>query len=257
MPNKENQLLLLNLQGLTADKPEGLETRAGAAEIFSQIQERKEIGVLEAMYIERVSQVLSHRAIKTLARRGEVTFALIKPNVFEGKSLNVNPDLPIPIKDDMAADKIREEIVKEKEDGAGEILFDLSLKLTPGQAAIFYEDLKDRLGEEGFNKVVQFMSSGPITFLLLRHVRRDGKEIKRVQSDAVDWWRKRMGATNPKHAHAGTIRRRFARNIGNNIVHGSDSKQSVIREAGVIANVLEGYINNNRQPDSYSETAAS
>jgi nucleoside-diphosphate kinase len=50
--------------------------------------------------------------------------------------------------------------------------------------------------------------------------------------DAVAKNRKIMGATNPSNAEPGTIRKLFAKSVGENSVHGSDSPESAAREIG-------------------------
>ena len=48
-----------------------------------------------------------------------------------------------------------------------------------------------------------------------------------------------MGATNPKDALSGTIRGDFAATVGKNIIHGSDSEESAVREIGLFFNESE------------------
>ena len=53
-----------------------------------------------------------------------------------------------------------------------------------------------------------------------------------AKDNAVSAWRETIGATNPKEADAGTIRRDFATSIGENAVHGSDSDNNARKEIG-------------------------
>lgn len=62
-----------------------------------------------------------------------------------------------------------------------------------------------------YGELVEFMSSGPIVAAVLE------------KSNAVEDFRKLIGATNPAEAAKGTIRANFATSIGENAVHGSDS----------------------------------
>ncbi len=62
-----------------------------------------------------------------------------------------------------------------------------------------------------FGELVEFMTSGPIVAAILE------------KDNAVEDFRKLIGATNPAQAEPGTIRARFAKSIGENAVHGSDS----------------------------------
>ena len=73
-------------------------------------------------------------------------------------------------------------------------------------------------GKPFFEKLTQFMSSGPCIVLTLE------------KENAVDSWREVIGATNPEEADEGTIRKEFAKNVGENAVHGSDSDENGIQE---------------------------
>ncbi len=243
MGNKENLIIALSLQGLNAEKPQAFSTRAASKETFEKL-EKQEIESLETEYLEKVINVLSHPATKTLARRGEITLGMIKPNAYEGKNLGIDQEKPTPVKDDAAANRIRREIIREDENGSmGEIIFELSMHLKPQDIDEFYPQLREQLGDN-YARYQDFMTSGPVTIFLLRHLEREKEDpktlgIKRLKTDAVNFWRNRMGATRPERANKGTIRKRFARSINNNLVHGSDSKESVIREIAVVANILK------------------
>jgi nucleoside-diphosphate kinase len=85
------------------------------------------------------------------------------------------------------------------------------LKLTPEQANAFYYVHRER---HFYNDLVNFMSSGKIVALVLE------------KENAVEDFRKLIGATDPKEAEEGTIRRLYADNKQENIVHGSDSVEN-------------------------------
>ena len=89
------------------------------------------------------------------------------------------------------------------------------IKLTQKQAEGFYEVHSKR---PFFNDLVNFMSSGPCMVLALE------------KDQAVNAWRETIGATDPKEATEGTIRKEFASNIQNNAVHGSDSDENAQKE---------------------------
>ena len=89
------------------------------------------------------------------------------------------------------------------------------LQLTKDMAQKFYEIHKDR---PFFNDLVDFMISGPVITQVLR-----GENAVKVN-------RKVMGATNPKDAEKGTIRKEFAESIEANSVHGSDSFENAKSE---------------------------
>ena len=83
----------------------------------------------------------------------------------------------------------------------------LSLK----QAQGFYAVHKDR---PFFGELTEFMSRGPVVISVL-----EGES-------AIETNRKIMGATNPANADAGTIRKDFATDVGENTVHGSDAAET-------------------------------
>ena len=91
------------------------------------------------------------------------------------------------------------------------------LRMTIGQAEGFYAVHKER---PFFNELTEFMSSGACMVLALE------------KDDAVNEWRKTIGATNPDDADLGTIRKDFATNIQENAVHGSDSNENAEKEIG-------------------------
>ena len=91
------------------------------------------------------------------------------------------------------------------------------LRMTVGQAEGFYAVHKDR---PFFNELTEFMSSGACMVLALE------------KDDAVNQWRKTIGATNPDDADVGTIRKDFATNVQENAVHGSDSNENAEKEIG-------------------------
>ena len=70
-----------------------------------------------------------------------------------------------------------------------------------------------------YGELVEFMSSGPIVAAVLE------------KDNAVEDFRKLIGATNPAEAAEGTIRKMFARSVGENAVHGSDSDENAQIEA--------------------------
>jgi len=73
---------------------------------------------------------------------------------------------------------------------------------------------KDRF----FKELTSFMTSGPCMVLALE------------KENAVQAWREAIGATNPKEAIEGTIRKEFATSIQENAVHGSDSDENAEKE---------------------------
>jgi nucleoside-diphosphate kinase len=84
-------------------------------------------------------------------------------------------------------------------------------KLSAEKAGEFYAVHKER---PFYGELVEFMSSGPIVAAVLE------------KDNAVADFRTLIGATNPAEAEAGTIRALYAKNIGENAVHGSDSDEN-------------------------------
>lgn len=70
-----------------------------------------------------------------------------------------------------------------------------------------------------FESLVEFMVSGPIVAAILE------------KENAVDDFRKLIGATNPEDAAEGTIRKLFAKSIQCNAIHGSDSDENATIES--------------------------
>ena len=89
--------------------------------------------------------------------------------------------------------------------------------MTREVAGAFYAVHKER---PFYGELVDFMSSGPIVAAVL------------VKDNAVEDFRKLIGATNPAEAADGTIRKMYATSIGENAVHGSDSDENAAIEAG-------------------------
>ncbi|MBV8819624.1 MAG: nucleoside-diphosphate kinase [Acidobacteriaceae bacterium] len=89
------------------------------------------------------------------------------------------------------------------------------LRLSKQQAEGFYEVHRER---PFFSGLVTFMTEGPVIVLALQ------------RDDAIKKWRELMGATNPEKANEGTIRKKFAKNIERNAVHGSDAMETAAIE---------------------------
>ncbi len=105
----------------------------------------------------------------------------------------------------------------------------ISLKythLTKEKAGKFYEVHKER---PFYNDLVEFMSSGPIVAAILE------------KENAVEEFRKTIGATNPANAEEGTIRQKFGTSIEKNAVHGSDSDENAIIEASFFFSEFERF----------------
>ena len=73
-------------------------------------------------------------------------------------------------------------------------------------------------GKGFFDELTTFMSSGKLVLMVLE------------KDNAIADLRKLMGATNPANAEAGTIRKMFAKSIGENAIHGSDAEDTAAFE---------------------------
>ena len=100
------------------------------------------------------------------------------------------------------------------------------LQLTKGQAEQFYAVHKER---PFYGELTEFMSSGPIVAAILE------------KDNAVQDFRKLIGATNPAEAAEGTIRKLYATSLGENAVHGSDSDENAKIEGDFFFSQLERF----------------
>jgi nucleoside-diphosphate kinase len=91
------------------------------------------------------------------------------------------------------------------------------IRMARREAETFYGIHRER---PFFGELVDFMTSGPVVVQVLEG------------DNAVARYREVMGATNPANAAEGTIRKLFARSIGENSVHGSDSIENAAIEIG-------------------------
>lgn len=138
---------------------------------------------------------------------GNITFSIIKPNaVRTGKT---GPILAM----------INE--------GGFEIAAMKMVRMTVPQAESFYAVHK---GKAFFEGLIEFMTSGPVFVMILKH------------ENAVEEFRKLIGATDPSKAEQGTIRKTFAVSVQMNAVHGSDSDENAEREANFFFSTFERFL---------------
>ena len=90
-------------------------------------------------------------------------------------------------------------------------------QMTTGDAQAFYAIHNER---PFFPELVEYMTRGPIVAAILE------------KENAVEDFRTLIGATNPADAAEGTIRKMYADSISENAVHGSDSNENALIEAG-------------------------
>lgn len=115
------------------------------------------------------------------------------------------------IKPDAVADNHIGGILHLMEQGGFRVVELQKVILTPERAGQFYAVHKER---PFYNDLVKYMSSGPIVAAILE------------KDNAVADFRTLIGATNPAQAAEGTIRKKYAKSIEANAVHGSDSDEN-------------------------------
>jgi nucleoside-diphosphate kinase len=112
-------------------------------------------------------------------------------------------------------------------EGGFEIAAMRMVRLTSPQAESFYAVHR---GKPFFEGLIEFMTSGPVVVMILRH------------ENAVDAFRKLIGSTDPAKAEEGTIRKKFAVSVQMNAVHGSDSKENAVIEANFFFSGVERFL---------------
>jgi len=98
--------------------------------------------------------------------------------------------------------------------------------LSPEKAGQFYEVHKER---PFYGELCEFMSSGPIVAAILE------------KDNAIEDFRKLIGATDPTKADEGTIRKIFAKSISANAIHGSDSDDNAAIEGSFFFSAFEKF----------------
>lgn len=119
------------------------------------------------------------------------------------------------IKPDAVIDGFTGPIIQQIEEAGFRIVAIKKVHLSPEQAGKFYEVHKER---PFYGELCEYMSSNPIIPMILE------------KENAVEDFRKLIGATDPAQAEEGTIRKRFARSLSSNAIHGSDSDENAAIE---------------------------
>ena len=132
------------------------------------------------------------------------TFTMIKPDAVANKNTGA----------------ILDAIIK----GGFKIIGMKMLQLTPEKAGAFYAVHNAR---PFYGELVKYMSSGPIVAAILE------------KDNAIEDFRKLIGATDPSKAAPGTIRAMFAKSIDANAIHGSDSDENAKIEGDFFFSMME------------------
>ena len=123
---------------------------------------------------------------------------------------NIEQTLSI-IKPDAVERNLDNEIKEIFKNNGFKILKEKKIQVEKSEAELFY---KVHETKPFYNDLCSYLSSGPIIVMILE------------KSNAVLENRKLMGATNPKEAEEGTIRKKYGISIDKNSVHGSDSSEN-------------------------------
>ena len=115
------------------------------------------------------------------------------------------------IKPDAVERNLEEEIKEMFQDKGFKIVKDKKIQITKSEAEQFY---KVHETKPFYSDLCAYLSSGPIVVMVLE------------KENAVLGNRELMGATNPKDAEEGTIRKKYGISIDKNSVHGSDSVEN-------------------------------
>ena len=115
-------------------------------------------------------------------------------------------------------------ILKHIESAGFKIIAMKLTRLSAEKAGEFYAVHKER---PFYGELVSFMSSGPIVAAILE------------KDNAVADFRTLIGATNPAQAAEGTIRKLYAKSLGENAIHGSDSDENAAIEGNFFFSAFE------------------
>ena len=137
--------------------------------------------------------------------------------------MNIQQTLSI-IKPDATKRNLVGKILSKFESSGLKIIAQKKIQLTKNQAQEFYKVHEER---PFYHDLVRFMISGPVVVQVLEG------------NDAVAKNRDVMGATNPKDAKDGTIRKEFAESLEANSVHGSDSIENANIEISFFFSKIE------------------
>ena len=127
---------------------------------------------------------------------------------------NIEQTLSI-IKPDAVERNLQDQIKNEFKNNGFEILKEKKIHISKEEAEKFY---KVHESKPFYNDLCAYLSSGPIVVMVLE------------KENAIKANRELMGATNPKDAEEGTIRKKYGISIDKNSVHGSDTTENAKKE---------------------------
>lgn len=188
------------------------------------------LGVLEQWInpVKQVRELLSSSEMEELIDDGNVTIAMIKPRLdlhMNTTAVNFNYDAGLA---DFLTDQIPADL---------EPVLSVSFQMTEAMLNEFYAgELKQRMqdapknaeGQTRWEMFQELMESGPVTFLILHS----------PEGDAIDTWRKAMGTKwnidYLRENEPDSLRAKYALTNDNNLLHGSDSPESALKELNFI-----------------------
>jgi len=192
-------------------------------------------------YIDEIVQVLRSQELSQLINEGEITLAMIKPRLEDAISDNAGVETT---RDDASLAALLEHSIQPPLSS----VFEVSMIFTEEMVNEWYggspkerqlqlpPENPHRYGMEFQNRWEEFMAlmtKGPVTFLLLYD---EG-------GNAVQLWREQMGndwhMIRVKEKYPDSLRARYGVDNHNNLLHGSDSPESVRREVAFVADKLE------------------
>ncbi len=122
------------------------------------------------------------------------------------------------IKPDGVHDRVTGKIISRFEDAGFTIEKMKMMEIDEGLAKSHY---RDHVGKDFFGPLLKYITSGPVIVMVISG------------EDAIGQARKLMGPTDSRKASKGTIRGDFGKDVTINVIHGSDSAESAVREIGL------------------------
>ncbi|MFA6005966.1 MAG: nucleoside-diphosphate kinase [Patescibacteria group bacterium] len=197
------------------------------------------LGDIETLRLLRMVRMLKDPAIREEVASGRITIAAIKPWANRTKVGDLD-DSELVTNTDVAAEYY---LVNREIKLPLQVIARVSFNLSREDLMEFYPNVYKALIEKAslafpgkqtrWDDFVDYMTSGPVTFLVLH----DGV-------GAVEEWRRQLGATDPKAAHPESLRGRFGASIGANVGHGSSDVESVVAEFDWVASRLGRLLRN-------------
>lgn len=206
---------------------ESLYSRMAASNTLDYLRDGKLIlGSHDIEQLRAIREVLNGKEMASSISSGNISVAIIKPDSHHGRNL--------PDSDEKAASFLRKEIGEEN------IAISLNYKFSKSDAEIFYDSEREKYsaiiedGQTIWERLINYASSKPLTFLILY----------KENEDTVSWWRSKMGKTRASEAKANSLRGLYAlqENLPNNLLHGSDSIESVRREISALSDYIDNCI---------------